>query len=719
MKKLLLSLLVAILFAPFAHAQEWEYLPNTDDFEITGTFDFKGQHYVYNEFSLWYFDEAKEEWIYSFDGFLNENPFYGIYNVLHGDEKIIIQSFDRFYSSTDGINWSPQVKGNLIKNNEYIRIIGYLNNHIIGVNVEGTNRENLVVYKSSDLAKTFTKVGAFEYDTEYFADFPLLSYDNDHLLFTESLSNGFMFKINSDFSSEKIALPDYGQWHYIEDVHALKGRILLPSYGSFEGSIEYFNGNSWTSYELLDTVNKLIPLHGFFVENEIYVFSKSYRPEKKRVSKYDLNFNLIEYHDLPDNIDIENILSLKKDKDDFILMSKNKHHLKTKDFESFQFFTKKLSTSSNLELVSQGMDLFINNSDGVFRTSNGSTFKKLVPDSSSHPSDYKDDVLFAIGKNKLLYYSGPFDDYFISIDNGDNWTKHNLKGKNIENHHEETRFYQANNRYFFFYDGFDERFFRLDVETREVNITNLDFSVYPSYSIRFFGEQETIFCSIFNDLYKSIDGGKNWFKEKETGKTLIQLSKRLFKVVIDGTDSKIYEWKNYNFNEIKAENTYEILKENPSRNFVEYKSGLAYISRNGMYYLENGSSRWEKQTYPGFKRDFSINTVVPTRFGLAVANKYRGSWFLKEQVVNVISNEIECLTVYPNPNKGRGTIDVPSGIQGQLEIMNIKGQSVFSKQIEEGENHFNIKNPVSGVYFIRLLDESGVMKFNGKLILEK
>ena len=721
MKKLILLLTLSISLISSANAQEWEYLPNTDDFEITGTFEFQGQNYVFNDYSLWYFDKVKDEWVYSLGNLIEKTEYFTVANIFYDDENLLITNgFGQFIKSSDGKNWSEGITPNLVFDNKFITIIGLLKGNLIGVSQDNSNQNKLNFYKSSDFGQNFSKFTSKDLDHPIFPRFINISSNNDHIIFHEDLLPKELFKINSDLTIEQIALPEGKTWYSFNNVDSKNGKIIIPHYSGGEVVFEYYDGSKWESKNFIDTVEDYRAVRGFFIEDNFYLISYV-NSGKQRISIYDLNFNLITHYPFPENIVATNILSISKLTGEYLIFSKEKHHFRTKDFLTFQFFTKKLSTKNDVQLVSQGLDLFINNSDGIFRTKDGFNFKKIVPDSFN--SRYSKDKIFAYGKDKLLYFQGSSTGYFISNNNGANWKQYSFSNYSIYD------FYQANNRYFFFYDTREDVFFRLDIETRKTVKTNFDFRLENYHEVEFFGEQETIFMTVYNYLYKSIDGGINWFKEDlskyadETSPNnysfkLLQFSKRLFLYAKQKGEIKLFEWKNYNFNEIIAENTHEMIRNSAGAYIVEYNSGLACVTHKTWHYLEDNTTRWIEQNNTNYQGEFYIKSITPTRFGLALANEYRGSWFYKEQVVNVISNEIEALTVYPNPNKGQGIIETPIGVQGKLEIINIKGQSVFSKQIEEGENHFNISNPVSGVYFIRLTNDNGVMKFNGKLLVE-
>jgi hypothetical protein len=84
--------------------------------------------------------------------------------------------------------------------------------------------------------------------------------------------------------------------------------------------------------------------------------------------------------------------------------------------------------------------------------------------------------------------------------------------------------------------------------------------------------------------------------------------------------------------------------------------------------------------------------------------------------LSVVSNQ---LSVYPNPNNGKFTMQLLIvSSQWSVEVYNVLGENVYSQ--------FNIKNPKfsidlsslpNGVYFLQLKSEQGV--FNSKVIIQK
>ncbi|HTA27680.1 MAG TPA: T9SS type A sorting domain-containing protein, partial [Bacteroidia bacterium] len=89
--------------------------------------------------------------------------------------------------------------------------------------------------------------------------------------------------------------------------------------------------------------------------------------------------------------------------------------------------------------------------------------------------------------------------------------------------------------------------------------------------------------------------------------------------------------------------------------------------------------------------------------------------------INAISNS-SAITVYPNPNNGSFTIQssVVSG-KSLVEIYNVLGEKVYSNQPLANSQQLisiNLDQP-SGVYFYRVVNESGSLLGEGKLVIIK
>jgi hypothetical protein len=65
------------------------------------------------------------------------------------------------------------------------------------------------------------------------------------------------------------------------------------------------------------------------------------------------------------------------------------------------------------------------------------------------------------------------------------------------------------------------------------------------------------------------------------------------------------------------------------------------------------------------------------------------------------------ISIYPNPNDGNFT--VKSFINGSVEIWNSSGQQMVSNKMIAGESSdFNL-NLSSGIYFIKVFNENGML----------
>ncbi len=83
----------------------------------------------------------------------------------------------------------------------------------------------------------------------------------------------------------------------------------------------------------------------------------------------------------------------------------------------------------------------------------------------------------------------------------------------------------------------------------------------------------------------------------------------------------------------------------------------------------------------------------------------------------VVANAI---SIYPNPNNGVFTIE--SSIQidkSTVEVYNMVGQQVMNKLLAGSKNQLDLSSQSAGIYFYRVLSESGSILGNGKLVIQK
>ncbi len=82
----------------------------------------------------------------------------------------------------------------------------------------------------------------------------------------------------------------------------------------------------------------------------------------------------------------------------------------------------------------------------------------------------------------------------------------------------------------------------------------------------------------------------------------------------------------------------------------------------------------------------------------------------------VLSNSL--FTLYPVPNKGTFTIQGELYQGDHIGVFNLDGKEVYSQQINVDGNLLEVQTQlVSGVYIIRVTDESGKLKYHNKIVI--
>ena len=94
--------------------------------------------------------------------------------------------------------------------------------------------------------------------------------------------------------------------------------------------------------------------------------------------------------------------------------------------------------------------------------------------------------------------------------------------------------------------------------------------------------------------------------------------------------------------------------------------------------------------------------------------------------VNNISSPDNNVTLYPNPNNGNFIVtlshaELVSASHPMLEIYNVLGEKVMFETLKQvqGDNLMQLNNTSNGVYFYRVVNESGELLGNGKLVIQK
>jgi uncharacterized repeat protein (TIGR03803 family) len=90
--------------------------------------------------------------------------------------------------------------------------------------------------------------------------------------------------------------------------------------------------------------------------------------------------------------------------------------------------------------------------------------------------------------------------------------------------------------------------------------------------------------------------------------------------------------------------------------------------------------------------------------------------------ISQVTSIIEAINVYPNPSNGTFTVSV-SNIKEKcnVEVYNIVGEKIYNETLPQtqSDNTINLTGQPSGIYFYRVLKETGALVGSGKLIIEK
>ncbi len=84
--------------------------------------------------------------------------------------------------------------------------------------------------------------------------------------------------------------------------------------------------------------------------------------------------------------------------------------------------------------------------------------------------------------------------------------------------------------------------------------------------------------------------------------------------------------------------------------------------------------------------------------------------YLSDPTTAIVNNEISALHISPNPVDAYCTIRIPNN--GFIEIRDITGKIILSKQVDAGTETFNVESFASGVYSLRYF-------YNGKSVTER
>jgi len=108
----------------------------------------------------------------------------------------------------------------------------------------------------------------------------------------------------------------------------------------------------------------------------------------------------------------------------------------------------------------------------------------------------------------------------------------------------------------------------------------------------------------------------------------------------------------------------------------------------------------------------------PVEFSVEASDGTTKNWTITvvESTVNVTSNQLLNVLVFPNPVSNELYFDQIQGVE-KIDLVTLSGQLVYSKTIRSNSSTLNMKNLESGIYIIRLYSNNGTAIFR-KVIKE-
>ncbi len=117
-----------------------------------------------------------------------------------------------------------------------------------------------------------------------------------------------------------------------------------------------------------------------------------------------------------------------------------------------------------------------------------------------------------------------------------------------------------------------------------------------------------------------------------------------------------------------------------------------------------------------------VSPQVTTTY--VVSHTLNGLFSADTVTVTVIDNlgleelNQKIFTLYPVPNKGTFTIQGELYQGDHIGVFNLDGKEVYSQQINVDGNLLEVQTPLlSGVYFIRVTDETSKLKYHNKIVI--
>jgi len=131
----------------------------------------------------------------------------------------------------------------------------------------------------------------------------------------------------------------------------------------------------------------------------------------------------------------------------------------------------------------------------------------------------------------------------------------------------------------------------------------------------------------------------------------------------------------------------------------------------------NGGKVWTVQP-SGITETLNAVSFVKPKFGIAVGNggKILKTTNIVSGIADISTNKYDNL-IYPNPNNGNFFVKSETIISG-IEIVNMIGEVIFSRQIQSDHMEIDLSNQPNGIYYYKLKSNNSVVN-TGEIIIER
>jgi PKD repeat protein len=150
------------------------------------------------------------------------------------------------------------------------------------------------------------------------------------------------------------------------------------------------------------------------------------------------------------------------------------------------------------------------------------------------------------------------------------------------------------------------------------------------------------------------------------------------------------------------------VSESPVTDFTSKDLGLMQVSfkptnltyaKYEWFFGEGGTSTQTQPVYQYlYTGNFNVTLKATNAAGCATSITKRAS-----ATTNINSfNNNNAISIYPNPNNGKFTVNNPEANTINIEVFNVLGEKVYSKISNEANTVVELNNHAKGVYLVKV-----------------